>query len=113
MKAYKLVRLRKDGTMGPLFINPRQRLRIGEWLPAENHPTPGFKVRPGWHCVSKPLAPHLSERGRVWVEISIKEWERHVRSKHQGGVWYTAKQMRVNRILTDEQVNYVRERRAA
>lgn len=95
LRAYKLVRKRKDGTLGPLFINPRQRIPVGKWLKAENHPTPGFTVRPGWHCVAKPEAPHLSKKGRVWVEVEIKGAVEHHRPAAQGGLWYTAKQMRV------------------
>ena len=49
MIAYKLLRIRKDGSIGPLFINQKQRVPIGEWLDAEDHPTSGFAHRPGWH----------------------------------------------------------------
>jgi len=60
MKAYKLFKLRADGTLGPLFINASQRLPEGVWLKSEDHPTKGFAHRPGWHCTLKPEAPHLS-----------------------------------------------------
>ena len=45
MKAYKLFKLRADGTLGPLFINRQQVVPIGEWLEAETHPTQGYAVR--------------------------------------------------------------------
>jgi len=53
MKAYKLLKLRKDGSLGPLFINRKQKIPIGKWLTAECHPTKGYALRPGWHTTSK------------------------------------------------------------
>lgn len=47
IKGYKLLRLRKDGTLGPLFINARMRIPVGKWLKAESHPTKGYALRPG------------------------------------------------------------------
>ena len=32
MIAYKLLKVRQDGTIGPLFINCRQVIPIGKWL---------------------------------------------------------------------------------
>lgn len=94
-RAYKLFRVRRDGTLGPLFINRRLRIEIGKMLHAECHPTKGFAVRPGWHACSKPSAPHLSKRGRKWFTVMIEEWAEHLRPKSQGGMWYTAKRMTV------------------
>jgi hypothetical protein len=70
-KAFKLLRLRKNGTIGPLFINRKQVIPVGQWLPAEDHPTNGFAHRPGWHVTPKPIAPHLSIKDRVWMEVEI------------------------------------------
>jgi len=95
MITYKLLRKRKNGTLGPLFINRRQVIPIGEWLQAENHPTKGFAVRPGWHTTSNPEAPHLSMRDRVWMKVKIDDYEKIVRPKSQGGVWWLANQMKV------------------
>ena len=50
MKAWKLFSLKKDGSIGPLFINKKQRLTPGVWYEAEEHKTKGFAFRPGWHC---------------------------------------------------------------
>ena len=72
IKAFKLFRTRKDGTLGPLFINMRLRIEPGAWYEAEDHPTKGFAHRPGWHCGDTPEAPHLSEEGRVWYEVEIE-----------------------------------------
>ena len=69
MIAYKLVRKLKDGSLAPLFINKKQRLPIGEWMQAEDHPTKGYAVRPGWHCLLKPEASHLSKKGRMLVKV--------------------------------------------
>ena len=69
MIAYKLVRKLKDGSLAPLFINKKQRLPIGEWMQAEDHPTKVYAVRPGWHCLLKPEASRLSKKGRMWVKV--------------------------------------------
>jgi hypothetical protein len=99
MIAYKLMCQRKDGTLGPLFINRKQRIPIGEWLEAEDHPTKGYAYRPGWHVLPKPSAPHLADRGRVWVEVEIKDYESMQRPVRQGGEWYLAKRMQVLALL--------------
>lgn len=99
MKAYKLLRKRKDETLGPLFINCRQRIPIGEWLPAEGHHRKGYKFRPGWHCTSEPRAPHLSEKGRVWCEVEIENFEEFHRPDAQGGLWFIAQRMRLVKEL--------------
>jgi hypothetical protein len=103
-KAYKLIKKRKNGTLGPLFINAKQIIPIGEWLPAENHPTKGFAVRPGWHCTAEPVAPHLKPKlsngqERVWCEVLIKDFESWPRPEHQGKEWFLAKQMKVVKVL--------------
>jgi len=95
MIAYKLLRKRKNGTLGPLFINRKQVIPIGEWLQSESHPTKGYALRPGWHTTSKPEAPHLSMKGRVWMKVEIEDYEKMVRPKSQGGVWWLSKQMKV------------------
>lgn len=99
MRAYKLMRLRKDGTLGPLFINATMRVPMNEWLDAEDHPTKGYKHRPGWHVLPLPIAPHLTTKGRVWVRVEILDYVQMTRATHQGGVWYLAKKMRIVEIL--------------
>ena len=95
MKAYKLFRLRKNGTLGPLFINCRQVIPIGQWLDAECHPTKGYALRPGWHASHAPEAPHLSMKGRVWMEVEIEDFQPFQRPQHQGGMWFIAQRMKV------------------
>lgn len=95
MLAYKLFRLRKDGSIGPLFINRRQRIPIGKRLRAEKHRTKGFAFRPGWHCCKYPVAPHLSKRGRAWFMVKIRGVKVHERPAAQGGTWFTAREMTV------------------
>jgi hypothetical protein len=102
IRAYKLFRLRRDGSIGPLFINARLRIPIGAWLKAEAHPTKGFAFRPGWHCTLTPEAPHLSKKGRVWCEVSIMDATMHRRPSNQGGEWLLANWMRVDRVLNAE-----------
>jgi len=99
MKAYKLFRLRKDGTLGPLFINCKQRIPIGEWLPAEDHYRKGYAHRPGWHVCMDVMAPHLTMKGRVWCEVEIEDFVELKRPAFQGTKWYLAKKMRVVRRL--------------
>jgi len=89
------MKLRKDGSIGPLFINTRQRVPIGAWLIAEDHPTKGYAHRPGWHVLPTPYAPHLTVRGRVWVKVEIDDYETLQRPAMQGGQWYLAKKMKV------------------
>lgn len=96
MFAYKLVRQRKDGTLGPLFINRRAILPIGKWMESEDHPTKGFKHRPGWHCTLEPKAPHLSTKGRVWVKVLVTDdFIYEPRPASQGGSWILAKRMKI------------------
>jgi hypothetical protein len=99
--AYKLFRLRKDGTLGPLFIGATIRVPVDQWVKAQAIRTKGFAYRPGWHCCAVPNAPHLSMTGRIWCEVSIMETEEHHRPASQGGLWYTAQKLRVNRIMVE------------
>lgn len=99
MIAYKLCRLLKTGEITPLFIDKKKRLPFNEWMDAECHETKGFKVRPFWHCVSTPEAPHLSMRGRVWVEVEIKDYHNFRRPKHQGSEWFLAGSIKFLRTL--------------
>lgn len=109
MTRYKLFRQRKDGSLGPLFINAKLRIPVGQWLEAEDHPTKGFAHRPGWHLAAAPVAPHLSERGRVWCEVETRGPERrYPRPESQGGEWILAEEMRVTRVLSPDQVEAIR-----
>lgn len=106
MKAFKLFKVRKDGTLGPLFINASQRIPVGKWMEAEAHPTKGFAFRPGWHCCFKPDAPHLSmnPKGgprRVWAEVEVEGTTTYDRPESQGGAWVLADRMRVVKILPE------------
>lgn len=101
MKAYKLFRKMKDGSLSPLFINKKKRLLLGEWMCAENHPTKGFVVRKGWHCTLRPVAPHLSEKNRVWAEVEIADYEMYDRPESQGGTWVLAQRMKIIRELNN------------
>jgi len=99
MIAYKLVRKLKSGKLTPLFINKQLGINFDTWYPSECHPTKGFKVRQGWHCTSKPEAPHLSERDRVWVKVEIANYETLHRPDSQGGLWYLADKIRFLEVL--------------
>lgn len=101
MIGYKLLRQRRNGTLGPLFINPKQVIPIGEVLQAEDHPTKGYAHRPGWHITNQPSAPHLKMEGRVWCEVEFKDYYEFKRPAHQGGVWFIAQQMCVTKIMEE------------
>ena len=72
---------------------------MNTWLDAELHPTKGYAVRKGWHCTTAPVAPHLSPKGRVWVEVEVADFELYERPLSQGGVWVLAQKMKINQIL--------------
>ena len=99
MTGYKLLRKRRNGTLAPLFINPSQVIPVGQWLPAEDHPTKGYAHRPGWHITNQPVAPHLKVEGRVWAEVEFEDYYEFQRPSHQGGMWFIAQRMRVNKIV--------------
>lgn len=100
MIAYKLLHYRKDGTLGPLFINAKQRIPVGEWLKAEAHRKKGYAFRPGWHCTLKPSAPHLKQgKDRVWCKVEIDDVTFHNRPAAQGGCWALANSMKVLEVL--------------
>lgn len=118
MKAYKLLRKLKDGSLHPLFINKKEATPIGEWMEAECYPTKGFAVRQGWHCCFIPLAPHLSIKlsngeQRVWVECEVEDYTSYDRPESQGGAWILAQQMKIIRELTIDEVNNILEERIA
>jgi hypothetical protein len=99
MKAYKLIRKLKDGSLSPLFINKKSRIPVGVWLDAEAHPTKGFAFRKGWHCCFEPVAPHLSEKDRVWIEVEVEDFKLYNRPESQGGIWVLAQRMKIVKEL--------------
>ncbi len=101
-KAYKLVRKMKSGALRSLFIGKASDLPMKQWMKAENIPTKGYAVRPGWHVLPQPVAPHLKTEGRVWVEVEIKDFERFSRPESQGGEWWLAKHMRILGVMKED-----------
>jgi hypothetical protein len=100
MIGYKLLRKRKDGTLGPLFINRKQVIPFGVRLPAEDHKTNGYAHRPGWHACPEPKAPHLSMdlaggEERVWCKVKLYDFVEEKRPVSQGGTWLLAGGMKV------------------
>ena len=73
---------------------------MSDWLDAEAHERKGFAFRPGWHCCLKPEAPHLSEKGRVWVKVEVEEYETYPRPESQGGSWVLAKRIKFLEIMS-------------
>lgn len=106
MKAYKLLRIKKDGKLYPLFINKTVETPIGVWLEAECHPTKGFAVRKGWHVTMLPVAPHLkmelkTGEKRVWCEVEVEDYEFYERPMCQGGMWALAQRMKIIRVIEE------------
>jgi len=99
MIAYKLIRKMKDGSLSSLFINQKGRIPIGVWLDSESHPTKKFAYRKGWHCTLTTNAPHLSKKGRVWVEVEVEDLEYLKRPESQGGTWVLAQKMKIIKEL--------------
>ena len=99
MRGYKLLRLRADGSLGPLFINRTQKLEVGRWYDAESHPTKGYAFRPGWHILAEKNAPHLSKKGRVWAKVEFQNFQKQRRPENQGGLWFLAERMRIMQVL--------------
>lgn len=103
--AYKLLRVRADGTLGPLFIGRHQIIPVGTWLSARPRRTAGFAFRPFWHTAPQPFAPHLSTKNRVWCRVAIRQYWRFRRPHIQGGAWLLAKRMKVLEVLHKSQHN--------
>ena len=95
MIAYKLFRQLKNGDITSLYINKSRRLPYNTWMEAEKYPTKGFALRPFWHCMEKPVAPHLSLKDRVWKRVDIEEFVEFKRPESQGNTWYLAKRLLV------------------
>lgn len=101
MIAYKLIKQRKNGTLGPLFIEASRVVRVGVWEEARPVRKKGFAFRPGWHVCAEPKAPHLKMKpDRVWVRVEVGgEITEHQRPESQGGLWYTCEKMKVKSLL--------------
>lgn len=99
MVAYKLFRVLKDGSISSLFINKKERYQINVWMTSQDIPTKGFKRRAGWHSLCRPHAPHLSNKGRAWFEVDIKDFSTEKRPPSQGGNWFLSKQIKIIKRL--------------
>ena len=95
MIGYKLFRVRKNGSIGSLFINKKEKLPLDKWLEAKNYPTKGYSIRPGWHLCEKPVAPHLSIKNRAWFKVEFMNAETIKRPQSQGGLWYLAPYIKI------------------
>ena len=125
----------RQGEIFPLFINKSWSIPIGEWVTATNSPTKGFAERPGWHAGVLPMAPHLRTKenkiasDRVWAKVELPadvDWQpvadknptRDIRkdipeggyykfktNKMQGWWWLIGGALKVNRLLSDDDVS--------
>ena len=97
----KIFKVRKDGTLGPLFIGAKQRIdsKGGEWLPFnEKLSRKGFGERPGWHAPTT-VAPQIKTKAkgqeRVVRDVALRNWTVYPRPVSQGSEWYLAGEMMV------------------
>ena len=100
MIAYKLFKIRKDGSIGSLFINASEKYKTNVWIGAEFTPTKGFAERKGWHCLLTPVAPHLKMRlktGEIrgFYKVEIDDYDYFTRPESQGGKWVLAQRMKI------------------
>lgn len=100
MRCYKLFKIRKDGSIGSLFINASERYSMNVWMDAKSYKKDGFAFRPGWHCLKKANAPHLkmklsSGEIRKFFEVEIEDFEQFERPENQGGIWFLAQKMKI------------------
>lgn len=137
---FKLVRMDKQGRIYPLFIGKKEPIPMGIWIPAEFIPTKGFAHRPGWHAGTLPIAEHLMKKtgeyapNRVWTICEAPadvDWQpvadqsrtrdirdqvpeggyyRFPRPAHQGGEWIISGAIKIDRILSWEEVDEILER---
>jgi hypothetical protein len=90
---YKLFRQTNNG-LRSLFIDRNRELPEGVWLRYKSVATKGYMYRPGWHVLLQPVAPHLSEKGRVWKQVRVRGLiARHERPAAQGGTWLTVREI--------------------
>ena len=137
-KGYKLCKVNKAGKIFPPIIEGKQpELPIGVWLEAEDltgqAKKQGLAPRLGWHLGMYPITKHLTEKGRVWTEVEIADdvdWQDKaeetdtldIRSEvplgghykypvpeERGYAWYIAGAMKINKILTPEEVEQIRK----
>jgi len=137
------VKKREPDKLFPLFIGKREAIPMGQWVPAKYLPTKGFAKRAGWHSGILPNAPHLMRRDgtlaadRVWAEIDVPadvDWQsradatrtgdiksevpvggyyRFKRAGLQGGTWIISGSMRVNRVLSQTEVDRIMQESGA
>ena len=112
MKAYKLIRVLKDGNCYPLFIGKTTQYEFGKWLNAKCIPTKGFAVRKGFHCCFKPYAPHLKTKlatgeRRVWIECEVDDYTTYDRPESQGGTWILAQKMKIIRKVPEKEIESI------
>jgi hypothetical protein len=136
-KLFRTLKTRK-GELFPLFIGKTKATPQGVWIEAENIPTKGFAPRPGWHSGCLPSAPHLNKLDgsmapdRVWCECEVPadvEWQAQAdaeggdirgrvpegghytfeRPTKQGIRWVISGAIKINRILSPEEVAQILE----
>jgi hypothetical protein len=76
-RGYKLFEQDAAGNLYALFIDKKTIMPLGEWLKANNYPTKGFAVRPGYHIGAEvPSAPWLMSHDGTYKSQRSKQWKR-------------------------------------
>lgn len=106
MIAYKLLKIRKDGSIGSLFINASEKYELNKWMVAQPIAKKGFAFRKGFHCLLSPVAPHLSMQlasgeNRAFFEVEVEDFEFFIRPESQGGRWALAQRMKILKKVLD------------
>lgn len=77
VKAFKVFKRRKDGTLGSLFVDCRRRIAVGKWIEAKDAFRPTWlSFLPGWHShadFSKAKALLKAADNRVMYEVLVKD----------------------------------------
>jgi len=100
MIAYKLFKIRKDGSIGSLFINASEKYELNTWMDARPIKKNGFAFRQGFHCLINPSAPHLklelaTGEKRVFFKVEIEDYKYFTRPESQGGEWVLAQRLKI------------------
>ena len=107
MKAYKMVRIRKDATLGPMFVGCEEVFPVGSWITAHTNykrkldkvysKLGWLKFRPGFHFAELPYAPHIGIKDKdgvikwmhddtVWVECEVSDEIDYTLEARQNGL---------------------------
>ena len=96
MIAYKIFKVRKDGSLGSLYCDTKAKYYLDKWYRSSPYYHPKLKFRPGFHATLKPYAPHIKiKKNRAWYKIDVEDYTFFDRPACQGGKWLVCKKMKI------------------